>query len=46
MQNILNRILANKELDVHIVNFGDKVSRCSEGILPTLSCSVNLLLVD
>ncbi|CAO1617274.1 unnamed protein product [Sympodiomycopsis kandeliae] len=25
MQNILNRILANKELDVHIVNFGDKV---------------------
>lgn len=25
MQNILNRILANKDLDVHIVNFGDKV---------------------
>jgi hypothetical protein len=25
MQNILNRILANKELDVSIVNFGDKV---------------------
>lgn len=26
MQNILNRILANKDLDIHIVNFGDKVS--------------------
>ncbi|CAO1613511.1 unnamed protein product [Parajaminaea phylloscopi] len=25
MQNILNRILANKELDISIVNFGDKV---------------------
>lgn len=29
MQNILNRILANRDLDVSIVNFGDKVS-CSE----------------
>lgn len=30
MQNILNRILANKDLDVRIVNFGDKVNNISE----------------